>query len=196
MPNLVPLSELFTDPKNLNSVDAKKLHEALGVKSKFYDWINPKIKDYKQDVDYVRLFSKSLITKEPAEANYILNFKLAKKFAMMTRSKKGEEVRDYFLECEEKLIIELPLLKARIERIEEQLRNKKATHLHKVLIGYQENIFGIREPIYSKEPMKQSDCTPIQIAEHYTRGSLKQANTLITNAANFFQGIKKLGEKK
>lgn len=195
MPNIVPLSELFTDQNNLNSVDAKKLHSLLGVKSKFYDWINPKLSDFKIDEDYSRLKNKSLTLQDKVDVNYILSFNVAKKLAMMTRSKKGEEVRDYFLDCENKVISEMPLLIARIERIEEQLRNKKTTNLNKVIIGYQENLFGIKEPIYAG-PIKQSECTPVQIAEHYLRSREKQATGLINGNVAFCENVIKLNRGK
>ena len=50
MSELIVLSEFFPITE-LNSIDARKLHKALEVKSKFYDWITPKLDDFKIDED-------------------------------------------------------------------------------------------------------------------------------------------------
>jgi len=88
----------------VNSVDARELHTALGVKKKFADWISPKLKDTMLDegVDYLVVNPQE--GKNPKggrpTTNYILTLDTAKHIAMMSRTAKGKEVRAYFIEVE------------------------------------------------------------------------------------------------
>ena len=91
------------------SIDARLLHEQLGVKKKFATWIKSNIKDYSENVDYI--ISSPRETDENGgkftnETEYILTLDLAKEIAMFTgknsqASKELKEtsrlVRQYFI---------------------------------------------------------------------------------------------------
>ena len=89
-------------------VDARRLWEALESKRQFGNWITDKL----QAVGAVEgedfyTFNKIVNRKNARGASkvneYTLSLRIAKKISMMEATKVGDKVRDYFLECEEKL---------------------------------------------------------------------------------------------
>lgn len=109
MKRLIPVDE--TD----NTVSGRKLHEVLGVGSKFTDWMKRMIAyGFQENVDYTTIWSN--LKNENAmeylgssqkmsalgyEINYILTLEMAKHIAMVQRTEVGREFRSYFIMCEE-----------------------------------------------------------------------------------------------
>lgn len=96
---LVPVYETSTGEK---VVYGTELHEVLGVKSKFADWIKNRLNDCEAvENDDFEAFSKNLEnggrTKE-----YIIKLDTAKEMAMLERNEKGKQVRRYFIQIEKK----------------------------------------------------------------------------------------------
>ena len=90
------------------AVDARQLHEALGVKTRYNDWIARQIKEpgLARDVDYVGFYS--ILSKNQGRGRptteYMLTVDAAKHVAMVQRNQKGRKVRDYFIEREKEAI--------------------------------------------------------------------------------------------
>ncbi len=86
---------------NGSLVNARELHEFLGVKSIFANWIK-RMLDYgfEESKDYFTISKKEnrQILKE-----FYLTVGAAKEIAMLQRSEKGKEARRYFIKCEETL---------------------------------------------------------------------------------------------
>lgn len=89
------------------TVSARELHEKLGIESKFMDWFNRMLKyGFEEDRDYVAIAQK----KETAQGNvstfneYYISIDMAKEICMIQRSDKGRQFRQYFIECERRLI--------------------------------------------------------------------------------------------
>ena len=89
------------------TVSARELHEKLGIESKFMDWFNRMLKyGFEESVDYVAIAQK----KETAQGNvstfneYYISIDMAKEICMIQRSDKGRQFRQYFIECERRLI--------------------------------------------------------------------------------------------
>lgn len=95
----MPVYETSTGEK---VVYGTELHEVLGVKSKFADWIKNRLNDCEAvENDDFEAFSKNLEnggrTKE-----YIIKLDTAKEMAMLERNEKGKQVRRYFIQIEKK----------------------------------------------------------------------------------------------
>ncbi len=111
-------------------VSARELHEFLGVKSRFIDWIKNRVGKYKflEDTDYVTV-SKNLET-GGRELDYALTLDTAKQLAMVERTEKGRQARLYFIDCEKQLYRRVPVLPSsllvdhahRIADLEQQLK--------------------------------------------------------------------------
>jgi phage anti-repressor protein len=108
--DLVPV--YVTDLGN-QVVNARELHEFLGIDDKFNTWIKRKIKAHnfseanKDFTTYTEKTAKVLKresakkeTRGRAPKEYILRLNVAKKIAMGTNNEAGDRVKDYFLECE------------------------------------------------------------------------------------------------
>ena len=87
------------------AVSGHKLHEVLGVKSRFNDWIKNRIKKYQfeENVDYTCL-TKTLVTQtkdgkrgESKYTDYILGSNMAKELCMIENNETGRDFRRYFI---------------------------------------------------------------------------------------------------
>ncbi|MGE4519535.1 MAG: antA/AntB antirepressor family protein [Desulfobacteraceae bacterium] len=92
--------------KNLiNSVDARELHEFLGSKRDFSSWIKYRIEKYGfiEKID----FSPNLVknrNRGRSRVDYILSIDMAKELCMIENTEKGKQARQYFIECERKVL--------------------------------------------------------------------------------------------
>lgn len=90
---------------NGSLVNARELHGFLEIKVRFNDWVSRTlINQFKEEKDFYSELSKSTGGRPSKE--YYLTLDTAKKLAMMAKTSKGEEARNYFLECE-KMIVSL-----------------------------------------------------------------------------------------
>lgn len=109
--NLLPVK----NENGTQTVDARKLHAFLKVKTLFKDWIVRRIEEYEfvENEDYIlllkneRLENQSLTKAQRENLNitkdYDLTLDMAKELAMVERNETGRVVRRYFIECEKKL---------------------------------------------------------------------------------------------
>jgi len=94
--------------EDVNSADARTLHRALESKQQFADWIDAKVVSnpfFVNDIDYVFLRNSMKQTCNTGRGghnkkDYALTWDTAKKVAMSEQTSKGNQVRNYFLDCE------------------------------------------------------------------------------------------------
>ena len=83
------------------TLSARELHEFLGVKSKYADWFkNMSAYKFEENIDY-RTISKNL-ENGGRKKDHEITLDMAKEIAMIQRSEKGKQIRQYFLELERK----------------------------------------------------------------------------------------------
>jgi len=100
---IITITRTLIGTEETNAVNARELHSVLEIKKDFSSWIKTQIVSLKleENVDYISLTQKgereigATIRKE-----YILTIDTAKHIAMASRSRKGKEVRAYFIEVE------------------------------------------------------------------------------------------------
>ena len=104
MNELIPLQSQTIDGNAVETVNARELHEFLEVKSRFNDWINNRIEEYGfiENQDFVR-FHKKMEANNATMIEYHITLDMAKELAMVERTEKGKQARQYFIECEKKL---------------------------------------------------------------------------------------------
>lgn len=110
MKELVAINKQFIGGEEINSVDARELHTFLESKRDFSNWVKAKVVEnpfFKENVDFILLAN---IVEQDCNTHgghnrkdYALTLDTAKKVAMAEQTAKGEEVRDYFIQCEKKL---------------------------------------------------------------------------------------------
>lgn len=83
-------------------VSARDLHKALNVKARFNDWITRMIEyGFTEGIDFYSFLSKTQNGGRPS-VEYNLTISMAKEVAMLQRNEKGKEVRNYFIQVEDR----------------------------------------------------------------------------------------------
>jgi len=108
MSGLINIAQRRLGAEAVETVNARELHAFLEVGRDFSSWIRDRIQQYSfvEGLDFV--IAKSLSTPNPASAKsraqrvheYHLSIDMAKELAMVERTDKGREARQYFIECE------------------------------------------------------------------------------------------------
>lgn len=107
---LIPFALRQIGSESVQTVDGRDLHAFLGIARDYATWVKTWIKKAHlvEDRDYVVFYARGENSKTSHEnavggrpsTEYFLTFDAAKCLGMMSGSKKGDEVRTYFLECE------------------------------------------------------------------------------------------------
>ena len=101
--NGIELVKTRVNDNNEVIVSARELYEFLEVSSKYNDWFN-RMKDFgfEENIDYVTVTQKK-VTAQGNEVSYndhALKIDMAKEIAMLQRSEKGKQARQYFIAVE------------------------------------------------------------------------------------------------
>jgi len=90
--------------ENVNTVDARELHEFLESKQDFSTWIKSRIQKYKfvQGVDFIQ-FHNFVESDSRARIDYALTLDMAKELCMVENNEQGRKARKYFIDCEKQL---------------------------------------------------------------------------------------------
>ena len=102
MKQLITITKQNIGAEEVNSVDARELHEFLENKYQFSNWINSRIKQYDfiQGTDFI-IIKNSYFS--PPRKDYTISIDMAKELAMVEKNQKGKEARKYFIQCEKEL---------------------------------------------------------------------------------------------
>ena len=110
--NHISISKQLINGVEVNSVMLRDLHKNLGVKSEFANWFkNQKeiLEEYSEGVDYIRtvedgkgatVIVKDGLKLKGKQSEYVITLDMAKHLCMLSRTKKGKEVRKYFIDIE------------------------------------------------------------------------------------------------
>jgi hypothetical protein len=83
-------------------VSGRQLHEALGVKTKYADWFNRMIEyGFTENQDFLLLKNEQQTGRGGHnKVDHVIKLDMAKEIAMIQRTDKGKEVRQYFIQIE------------------------------------------------------------------------------------------------
>lgn len=89
-------------------VSARELHEQLGSKRHFSDWIKPYIKEdndylFVEGVDFTSFHAGVNPTNNVPIKDYVITIDMAKELAMVSKSVRGKKCRRYFINLEKEL---------------------------------------------------------------------------------------------
>ncbi|MGL4724484.1 MAG: antA/AntB antirepressor family protein [Scandinavium sp.] len=115
--SIIPVDTAIINKVETSIVSARALHSALGVDTRFSDWIKRRIAEYKfgKDVDYVivEILSDSKLSsaksRQQVTHDYLITLSMAKELAMVASTEQGRAIRQYFIKCEEELRKVAPL---------------------------------------------------------------------------------------
>jgi phage anti-repressor protein len=95
---------IYLTERGNQAVNARELHKALGIKTRFNDWINREIisHNFRKNTHFV-FYSNLSKTKKGGRPvqDFILRLDSAKHIAMATMTKHGKRTREYFIWCEQ-----------------------------------------------------------------------------------------------
>lgn len=128
-------------------VDAMALHEFLGGGVKFYLWVEDRLIPFVDGRDYVSDGSRVSLTLDTA-----------KRISMMERTRKGDEVRDYFIRCEKKM--------RRMEADAVADLNDPRT-LRNLLAGYSDRLIASEEKAKTLECKVEEDKPRIEFVRQF-----------------------------
>lgn len=96
----------ITEHNGQRAVSARELHQVLGSKRDFSNWIKDRIEKYafieNQDFEVFNNFGENPEGGRPLK-EYALSIDMAKEIAMVEGNERGREVRQYFIRCEREL---------------------------------------------------------------------------------------------
>ena len=103
MNELIALTQSAINGELQQTVNARELHKFLEVTERFSSWMGRQFQyGFEENVDY--LGCKIFNTQANQELqDYYLSLDCAKEIAMLQKSDKGKQARQYFIECEKKL---------------------------------------------------------------------------------------------
>ncbi len=103
---LIPVVASVIGNQTVQTVDGRALHTFLEVQTEFKNWIVRRIEEYsfEEDKDFRSFLTESTGGRPTKE--YALALDMAKELAMVERTPKGKEARQYFIECERRLYAE------------------------------------------------------------------------------------------
>lgn len=135
-------------------VSARDLHKALEVKTRFSQWTEQNFKMFEEGTDYEGVvvttpYNQAHPDKLQELQDYAVTIDMAKELCMMSKTPKGKEVRQYFIQVEKnwnspEMIIQraLEISNARVKNLQAQNKNltlqleesnKKASYLDIIL---------------------------------------------------------------
>jgi len=102
MSDLIKVQKKTIGNGEVNSVDARELHEFLESKQQFSNWIQNKVDKYSfmKNIDFIAI-NNSIYS--PPRKEYILSIDMAKEISMVENNSKGKQARKYFIKCEKDL---------------------------------------------------------------------------------------------
>lgn len=134
-------------------VSARDLHKALELKRRFGDWVKQNFKDFEEGTDFMGAPQSAPITNGNGRVQYLDDYyvtvDMAKELCMMSKTAKGKEVRQYFIQAEKnwnspEMVMNraLKISNARVQELQAQNKNlalqleesnKKANYLDIIL---------------------------------------------------------------
>jgi anti-repressor protein len=122
------VNQLITTHENENGnllVSGRELHGFLEVKTKYPDWFQRMIEfGFQENIDYILLpnFEKQIGSGGHNKIDHHIKLDMAKEIAMVQRTEKGKQARQYFLELERKWNSPEMVIKRAHEYLEQRVK--------------------------------------------------------------------------
>ena len=86
-------------------VSARQLHKTLEVKTRFSQWVEQNFKGFEENYDFASVVTTTVVNNGAMRElqDYALSLDTAKHLAMMSKTDKGKEVRQYFINWRRRL---------------------------------------------------------------------------------------------
>ncbi len=139
MNELIRINQKDINGNAVNTVNARELHAFLEVKRQFADWIKDNLEMFVQGVDFIVFHEKVKNSEGRPRIEYALTIECGKHIAMMSRTEKGRQARDYFIECERRANNPIELL-------------NDPAQLRSLLANYSEKVMALENKVAEQTP--------------------------------------------
>lgn len=139
MNELIKINQKDINGNAVNTVNARELHAFLEVKRQFSDWIKDNLEMFVQGVDFIVFHEKVKNSEGRPRIEYALTIECGKHIAMMSRTEKGRQARDYFIECERRANNPIELL-------------NDPAQLRSLLANYSEKVMALENKVAEQTP--------------------------------------------
>lgn len=103
MDNLVASIDVKVNENQEPVVSGRQLHNGLEIGTRYNDWFNRMLEyGFQKNQDYIAITQKRVTAQgnETTYADHVLKLDMAKEIAMIQRSEKGKQIRQYFIQVE------------------------------------------------------------------------------------------------
>jgi phage anti-repressor protein len=136
---LIKIDKTMMNGEEVNSVNMRDVYTYLEVKSKFSDWVKREIESLmlEENIDYVWFLKKKKANNATLK-ECVVKMDIAKMVCMQSRTKKGKEAKEYFIQVEkiaknylgeEKLKLELKKLTTEEMLLQEDIIDKRVARV-------------------------------------------------------------------
>jgi len=111
MTDLVRIEKLGFGNEEVNSVNARDVWEFLESKREFANWIKDRLEGFQESVDFEgfdKIVKNEFGINVGKRIDYFLTLDTAKHICMIERNAKGKQLRQYFIDCEKRLLSNPP----------------------------------------------------------------------------------------
>lgn len=111
MQDIIPIFTSNFNGSQTQSIDARRLHEFLEVKTKFATWVQRKIQKHRflENIDFTRIsHNRETSSGGTVVIEYYFSTDMAKQVSMLEDNKKGDEARLYFIAKEKQANNQIP----------------------------------------------------------------------------------------
>ncbi|MCD4699780.1 MAG: antA/AntB antirepressor family protein [Phycisphaerae bacterium] len=150
MNEIIKINTKLIGAEEVNSVNARDIHNYLVVKTPFSMWIQRAIKkyDFMEDEDFT---IHKIVSGKNVLNEYIVTMDMAAELSMLENNKKGKETRKYFIKMEKETLNQVPhannnLTQVLVELIKGQ--QKQTDMIIEILKQKQEVPVAIAQNIY------------------------------------------------
>lgn len=104
MNEIINITTATINNEEVNAVNARELHDKLGVKRDFSNWIKDRLEGFTEGQDFtVAKIGECFETGKGGKTRkieYVISLDVAKHIAMLERNEQGRKIRQYFIEVE------------------------------------------------------------------------------------------------
>lgn len=173
MGEIKELIKIKTNEEGKQLVSARELHEFLEIRTPFPKWIVRMLEyGFVENQDYLvtDIFVHNSKGGKQTQIDYAITIDMGKELSMIQRTDKGKQARQYFIQCEKKLISMQPKLPTYAEALRQLADSIEENEKLKVENGQQKQLIGEMKPKveYVDTILKSKDTVTVtQIAKDY-----------------------------
>ena len=167
MNDIIEIKQTYFNQAQVDTVNARELHEFLEIGKDFSSWAKDRISQYgfieNQDFVVFTNFGENPAGGRPSK-EYHITLDMAKELSMVERNEKGKQARQYFIECERRAKDPIAAL-------------SDPAAMRSLLLNYTERVLALEETVSAQKPK----------VEAFDRISNADGYSNITNTAKTLQ---------